>query len=179
MPKKKPSRQSESPRKRCAAAEQQDRSASASELRRKAEQRLRESEAKYRVLFEQAADSVVVFDPKTLAILDFNDEACRHLGYTHGEFAKLKICDIDVFEPAEEVKRHCQKVINTGLDVFETKHHTKGGAVLDIEVRSKAIRLGGEHLIQAVWRDVTARQAGRGGAARCDPAVAGHVRCRG
>jgi two-component system cell cycle sensor histidine kinase/response regulator CckA len=64
--------------------------------RQRAETARRESEARYRNLFEQAADAIVVFDPRTTAILDFNDAACRRLGYTRAEFAKLKISDFDV-----------------------------------------------------------------------------------
>ena len=123
--------------------------------RKRSEEALRESEAKYRALFEQAANAIVVFDPKTLSILNFNNEACRRHGYTREEFAKLKVSDFALTESAEEVKRHSQKVITGGLEIFETKHRTKSGAVLDIEVRSTAVRLGGEYLIQAVWRDIT------------------------
>ena len=140
--------------------------------RDRADAALQESEAKYRTLFEQAADAIVVFDPKTLAILDFNDEACRHLGYTREEFAKLKICDFEVIESAEQVKRHSQQVIATGLNVFETKHRTKSGAVLDIEVRTKSIRLAGEDLIQCVWRDIAARKQGEAETRRLHDAVA-------
>lgn len=119
---------------------------------------LRASEAKYRALFEQAADAVVVFDPKTLAILDFNDEACQRLGYTREEFATLKISDFEAIESAEQTIRHSQNVMVNGTEIFETKHRTKNGTLLDIEIRAKAIRLGGAVLIQGVWRDTTERK---------------------
>jgi len=47
--------------------------------KKRAEEALRESEMRHRGFFDQAADSIVVFDPKTTAILDFNDAACRRL----------------------------------------------------------------------------------------------------
>lgn len=125
---------------------------------RAAEAALQESEGRYRGLFAQSADAIVVFDPKTLAILDFNDEACRRLGYSRREFAELKISDIDVVESAASVRRHAKRVILNDVAVFETKQRTKRGVLLDIEVRSKAIRLGGEVVIQGCWRDITDRK---------------------
>ena len=119
---------------------------------------LRESEARYHAIFEQAADAIVMFDPKTLAIVDFNDEASRRLGYSRRAFAKLKISDFEVSESTEEVKRHAQNVSMTGVEVFETKHRTKRGDVLDIEIRAKSVCVGGKTLVQGVWRDITARK---------------------
>jgi PAS domain S-box-containing protein len=126
--------------------------------RKQTEAALRDFEARYRTIFEQAADAVVVFDPKTLNILDFNDEACRRLGYSRKEFAKLKVTDFEVIESAKEAKRHAQNVEMNGVEVFETKHRTKRGTVLDIEIRAKAICLGGKILIQGIWRDITGRK---------------------
>ena len=126
--------------------------------RRQVEAASQESTERYCALFEQSADAIVVFDPQTLAILDFNNEACRYLGYTRAEFAKLKVSDFEVIESSAEIQRHGQRVPTKGIEVFETKHRTKGGAVLDIEIRTTAIRVGERVLIQGIWRDITARK---------------------
>lgn len=125
---------------------------------RRLEDRLRESVERYRSLFEQAADAIVVFDPQTLAMLEFNDEACRRLGYTRTEFAKLTIPDFEVIESPAETKRHIRQIVARGITVFETKHRTKSGVVLDIEIRAKPIRVGDRVLIQGLWRDITERK---------------------
>ena len=126
--------------------------------RRQAAAALRESQERYQALFVQAADAIVVFDPQTLVPLDFNNEACRHLGYTRAEFATLTIADFEVVETAADTRRHCQDVARTGGLVFETRQRTKDGCVRDVEVRSKPIQLAGKVVIQAVWRDITARK---------------------
>ena len=54
--------------------------------RKRAEEALRESEERYRAIFEQAADSILLVDAQTGAFADFNDSACRNLGYTREEF---------------------------------------------------------------------------------------------
>lgn len=109
----------------------------------------------YRSLFDQSADAIVVFDPKTLAMLRFNDEACRRLGYSRKEFAKLKLSDFEVIESAEELKRHARKIPTNQIKVFETKQRTKQGVLLDVEIRTRAVCIGGKRLIQGVWRDIT------------------------
>lgn len=119
---------------------------------------LRESEMNCRRLFDQSADAVVVFDPETLVMVDFNDEACRRLGYSRKEFSRLNLSDLEMIESVKQLKRHVRKIPGDRVEVFETKQRTKHGAVLDVEVRTKAISIGGKRLIQGVWRDITGRK---------------------
>ena len=117
---------------------------------------LQDSELRYRTLFEQAADAIVVFDPQTLEFRDFNNEACRRLGYTRAEFAQLKVSDIDLFEDADAVRRRVSIPPDSTLE-FETKHRTKTGAVLDVIVRTRRFHIGSTDLAQAIWTDITER----------------------
>ena len=55
----------------------------------KMQKTLRESEEKYRTIFEQAADSIVLIDADTGALVDFNDKTHENLGYSRKEFEKL------------------------------------------------------------------------------------------
>ena len=43
---------------------------------------MHDSETRYRTLFDQSPDAVVILDPETGALLDFNEEDCNYLGYT-------------------------------------------------------------------------------------------------
>jgi PAS domain S-box-containing protein len=125
---------------------------------RLAAEALRESEARYRGLFEQAGDSIVVYDQKTTAFLDFNDIACRQMGYTREEFSNLTVIDIEAAEKPSEVMRHVRHIVAKGDPVFETKLKTKSGKVLDVEIRPKAIVINGRTVIQAIWHDITSRK---------------------
>lgn len=113
------------------------------------------SEQKYRTLFEQAADSIVLFDVEQGEIVEFNDKACTTLGYTREEFAALGISEIEVNESAEEIHRHIAKIYAQGSDLFETRHRTKTGEILSIQVKTKATILQGKPYIQSIWRDIT------------------------
>lgn len=121
----------------------------------RAEEALRESEERYRAIFEQAADSIVIIDPDTGELLEFNDKACEHLGYTRQEFEGIRISDIDAAEPDHEATEHLKLIRKDGSDVFETKQRKKDGEILDIQVNVKVISTAGRKVIQGIWRDIT------------------------
>ena len=118
-------------------------------------QALQQSEERYRVLFDQAADPMVVCDGESGAILDFNESAYKNLGYTREEFQKLKIADLDINESADEVAKHAQKVLEEGADTFETKMRTKDGEIRHILVNAKTMSFSKRVLVSSIWRDIT------------------------
>lgn len=125
---------------------------------RRAEEALRDSEARYRALFEQAADSILLVDAQTGALVEFNELAHQHLGYTREEFERLKIPDFEVVESAEEVARHIERVLKEGTDTFETKHRTRDGQIRHVLVNSRRICLRDRAFTLNVCRDITQRK---------------------
>lgn len=123
--------------------------------RKKAEEALSESEKKYRTLFEQAGDSIVIIDPETRALLEFNDMAHESLGYTREEFEKIKISDFEFYENEEEVKKRAKKVLMKELDTFEAKHRTKSGEIRDLHISNKAVTIYGGTFLLSIRRDIT------------------------
>ncbi|MBN2541992.1 PAS domain S-box protein [bacterium] len=114
-----------------------------------------ESQEKYKALFEQAADSIVLVDIQTGTIVDFNDKAYQNLGYTLDEFIGIKISDFEVRESTEEVHKHIAKIIKNGSDTFETKHRTKDGKLKDFLVSCRRIKLKEKHFLQCIYIDIT------------------------
>ena len=125
---------------------------------KKAVKALRGSEEKYRALFEQAPDSILLVDVDTGELVEFNSKTHENLGYTSEEFKKLKIQDFEVFESEEEVNRHIRKVIRKGSDIFETKHRTKDGRIRNILARSRSVSVGGRNLTLSILSDITDRK---------------------
>ena len=120
-------------------------------------QALRESEARYRAIFEQAADSIVLVDPTTGGLVEFNVRAHESLGYSREEFANLTLSGLETIESAEEIAEHMEKTLSEGSDLFETKHRTKTGEIRDILVSSTVVSVGGRDLIHSMWSDITDR----------------------
>jgi PAS domain S-box-containing protein len=123
--------------------------------RKKAEETLQESENRYRTIFEQAPDAILLFDSETGEMEEFNDKASENLGYTREEFQKLKIADFEVNESPEEVRKHIEKIVQEGSDTFETRQRRKNGEIRDIYVSARTVFVKGKHFIQAIWRDIT------------------------
>jgi len=125
---------------------------------KKTQEALQNSEQRYRSIFEQAADSIVLVDSKTGNLVEFNNKTCENLGYTREEFQKLRISNFEVIESAEEVSKHIEKIRKEGADVFETKHRKRDGKIRDILVSSKAITINGREFCQSIWSDITERK---------------------
>ncbi len=122
------------------------------------EEALHVSENMYRCLFNGAPLSILLIEPNTGKIIDFNEVAHTSLGYTRDEFERLSICDIDIFlETAEDVLARAEQSGARESDEFESKHQAKDGTVRDVHVSVNRVSLGTEVLSQAFVQDITER----------------------
>ncbi len=119
------------------------------------ERQLKTSEIKYRTIFEQIVDSIILIDSINGEIVDFNEQMHKTLGYTRDEFEKLRIPDFDLMENEEDYKTYLEKVVNIGSDSFETKYITKTGEIKDILVKVKAIEIEDKIFLHSIIRDIT------------------------
>ena len=124
---------------------------------RRAEEASRESETKFRAIFEQAQDGFLLV-AEDGEILEFNHAAHDDLGYSREDFKQLSLHDIDANESADDVRRHMQKILSQESVSFETKHRAKNGELRDVLVDGRVIELPGRRAFSAVWRDVTERR---------------------
>jgi PAS domain S-box-containing protein len=116
--------------------------------------KLRETEMRYRAIFEQSPYGILLIDGKG-NITDFNETAHRELGYTREEFAQLHLHDIDPFQSPEEVQASIRKVLSKGSAEFEVKHRTKDGEIRDVQVITRVLNLSGNNVFQTIWHDIT------------------------
>lgn len=122
--------------------------------RRRVEQELRESEARFRQLFEQVADALFLHDQGR--ILEVNRQACDSLGYSREELLSMNIADIEVLSP-EDLAGLWQQEVVTPVTILSS-HRRKDGSTFPVEVRVQTIRLGGGRPRLALARDITERQ---------------------
>lgn len=126
--------------------------------REQAEGQLREAEERYRQIFEQMLDAIVLIDAETTRMIEFNEPAYRRLGYTRDEFARLSIADIDAEETPSTASQHLHRIIAQGADVFESRHRAKSGAIRHVIVSTRPITLRGRRVILSLWHDFTERK---------------------
>jgi len=123
--------------------------------RKEAEAVVRESEERYRALFEQAADCIALIDTDEEHVTEFNDVAHNTFGYTREEFAHLALADLAAPETHQDIRRRLKTVVEMGSDEFETMMCTKEGEARDVFVAVKKISIRERSYFLVVWRDIT------------------------
>lgn len=124
---------------------------------RLAEEALRESEARYRQMFETNQAIKLLLDPETGAIVDGNDAACRFYGYTKDELTARKIYDINTLGKEESLAMMAKALAEDRL-YFVFQHRLASGEIRDVEVYTGPVVLGGKKLLYSIVHDITARK---------------------
>lgn len=124
---------------------------------KRAEKSLRESEEKFRNLFDHSSDAIMIHDLKG-RFLEVNDVACERLGYSREELMGMSPMDIDAPEFAGKAPDRIRAIKQKGRLVFESVHLCKDGSSIPVEINSRIIRFEGKEAILSVARDVTSRK---------------------
>ncbi|MHA1933734.1 MAG: PAS domain S-box protein [Candidatus Thorarchaeota archaeon] len=122
-----------------------------------AEAALKESEMKYRSLFDNAADEIYIHDLDGV-ILAVNPTACERLGFTKEELLEKNLSEIDTDAAAERIPSIMKEIMDKKMARFESEHLAKDGSIYPIEVSARMIEYGGESAIQSIARDITTRK---------------------
>ncbi|HEX5808516.1 MAG TPA: PAS domain S-box protein, partial [Anaerolineales bacterium] len=126
--------------------------------RRQAEERLRESEERYRLLFESNPLPMWIYDLETLAFLKVNDAAVEHYGYTVDEFMAMTIKDI---RPPEDIPSLLKLLDNAqqGISRADIWHHRKkDGTVIFVDIVSHNVEFEGRRAELVLANDITERR---------------------
>jgi len=125
--------------------------------RKRAEEALRESEQRYRTLFDSNPLPMWIYDIQTLSFQAVNDAAIQHYGFTREDFLRMKITDI---RPQEDVPTVMSLVPTIsgrrGPNVF--RHKKRDGTVIDTEITSFEFVSGGRRTRLVISQDITERK---------------------
>jgi PAS domain S-box-containing protein len=124
-------------------------------VRKQAEITIADSEAKFRMLMEQAADGIFIAD-KEGRYTDVNPSACQMLGYTREELLHLKITDLIPLEELPVKPPRLAELKNGNTLLTERKLVCKNGENIFLEMSSKMLSDGS---FQAIARDITMRKS--------------------
>ncbi len=121
------------------------------------EEALRESESRFRQLFENATDGLYLHDVDGhhLAV---NRQACEMLGYAHDELLALRVTDILVGASEEELTQRWRGMSPGEVLSVEALHHRKDGTTLPVDVRVTKLEISSGSVILAAARDLTERR---------------------
>ncbi len=126
--------------------------------RKRADERLRESEARFRSLFEAIPDAVLVHDDEG-QILHANDVGAQRLEWAAEELRGRNLREIVTPENAPLIGSHVREVSTRGSCGFETTYVSRTGRHIEAEVNERSIRFEGRDAILSVARDITERKA--------------------
>ena len=124
------------------------------------ERQRREDELlRFRAAMDTSGDPVYLVDPLAMRFLDFNDTACRQLGYSREEMLKLGPQDI-LRTSRKELERMYEAVIAKGNEgiTTEVRGRAKDGRGSWVEVNQRPLRIGESWVIVTSSRDITARR---------------------
>lgn len=124
--------------------------------RKQAEEALRESEERYRLLFENNPNPMWVYDIETLSFLAVNEAAVHHYGYSPEEFRSMTLKDL---RPPKDIPLLFDrlKILKDG-QITTWKHRKKDGTLIDVETISHTLRFGGRPAKLVLINDITKRK---------------------
>jgi PAS domain S-box-containing protein len=131
--------------------------------RKQAEITLKESEMRFKVLFDDAPDAMLLADPETGKIIDANITACRLFKKQKHELIGLYQYEL---HPAQNedyskntFKEHFENTKqNEKNEPFENKICCSDGSEIPVEIIGQAIHLDGKSLMLGTFRDITERK---------------------
>ena len=127
---------------------------------RKSEEELKESEERFRAIFDNATDGIVLADPQTKKFSAWNETICRMLGYNLGEVKNLALEDVHPEEHIayviEQFERQARCEITLAKDIPVKR---RDGTVFYADVNSAPVRVGGKTYLMGLFRDITDRKS--------------------
>ncbi|HWJ19575.1 MAG TPA: PAS domain S-box protein, partial [Geobacterales bacterium] len=128
--------------------------------RKRAEEKLRQSEARYRMLHESLRDAFVQVSMDG-RIVEFNDLYCQMLGYSPEEIRGLTFQELtpERWHAFEDLIVREQIIPRGYSDIYEKEYRRKDGTIIPVELRAVLSRDGfGSDTMWAIVRDITERK---------------------
>ncbi|MGA9620838.1 PAS domain S-box protein [Methanoregula sp.] len=130
--------------------------------RRQADRALRESEEKFRGIFDTINDGIHIHeiesDGKPGKFVEVNEVACRMLQYTREELLQFGPLDFVSGSHSKPLPEITKELSTVGQSIFETEHRRKDGTIVPVEINAHVSFLGGRKVVVAVIRDITDRK---------------------
>ena len=124
--------------------------------RKQLEQSLRESEEKYKTLFDNANETILIADTKTGVILDANKQAEKLFGRPREEIIGIHQTRLHHPKMAEYYEKKFREHVENG-NVFDIEAEVmkKDESIIPVIISTRVINLGGKEVIQGLFKDIS------------------------
>ena len=120
-------------------------------------EKLKESEDKFRTMFQNHNAVMFLIDPLTNRIVDANISACKFYRYSHQQLCSMKIEDIFIFETELEYNL-LKKTITDNQHKTIYKHKLGDGSIRMVEVDSSPLETKKDRFFFSIMYDVTEKK---------------------
>lgn len=119
----------------------------------------RESEDKFRAIFNSSHDGILLADTETRRFLLGNQRICQMLGYSLEELQQLAIEDIHPREDIPYIAEQFKKLFNGGISlVYEARVKRKDNEIIYVDIGASNVSIQGQRYSLGMFRDVSARK---------------------
>ncbi len=125
--------------------------------RKKAEQRIRESEIKYRQLYENSPEAIVITN-KNGVILECNSATEYIFGFKKSEIIGKNYGDFGIYNKEQTISfkdRYVELLRGNTPEPIEIQIRRKNGSLAWIYYQSSLIKLYDEYLLEAIMQDIS------------------------
>ncbi|KFZ27036.1 MAG: putative diguanylate cyclase YegE [Candidatus Izimaplasma bacterium HR2] len=112
------------------------------------------SEKQYKKLFSASQAMIFLIDPENGHFVDVNESAMKKYNYTFKEFTQLSVIDVSLLNPADS-KQDVIDSLSNELNHYMSRHITKDGVILDVEVYSGSMIIDNKEYVLSSVFDVT------------------------
>jgi PAS domain S-box-containing protein len=120
---------------------------------------LKESEEKFRAIFDNALEGILLAHPETKKFFTGNNAICSMLGYDLEEIKKLGVMDIhpkeDLHYVMEQFEKQLKKEIMLAKDIPVRR---KDGSVFFADINSGPVTIGEKEYLLGIFHDITERR---------------------
>jgi len=125
--------------------------------RLEAERALKESEAKFRGVVEQATEAIYIHDEQG-RLLMCNPEACRSTGFSQAELFGMRVQDLDL-ECSPDQDAGAWQTLKVGEQLtLQGRHRRKDGTSFPVEIRLGLLSPESPRRLLALVRDLTGQE---------------------
>ena len=125
---------------------------------KQAEEALRDTEVRYRRLFETAKDGILILDTVSGRITEANPFMIDLLGYSHEHFSGKELWEIGLFSDREANEAAVRELQEHGYIRYDhLPLETASGRRVEVEIVANSYQEGNHNVIQCNIRDITER----------------------
>jgi len=129
--------------------------------RRQTEDSLKESEQRFRTIFDRAFDGILLAEPEEKVLVTGNHAICQMLGYSLEELQSMTVYDIHPQEHLAEVLDQFERMDSGEVTVaYDIPLKNKNGNVLYADISCSHLSICGKRYLMGIFRDTTKRKQG-------------------